>query len=517
MPASLAKAVPPHLRAPSSSDEPLTSITNVKVEGSVSIIGEYNVRGRAPVKHRPQDSTPDGPEHFLPEVVVSNSTAAATESALSSAAGDVTNDTESIEKENSLLPPHRRVGKSPASSVTHHPYGEEEISMPEGKDELTSPVLTDDNQLETTHDQEASALPSADNLANATEIPGEKPVVATQPSAAPLASTGQAILLILGAIEVTGYLEAEGVAILHELRDKIIEQGTGALPTADSSDFHAAGNGQERDLLNPTEPIPDQATMSQSDSQSDEYFQKFPDLVAPVVEATANLPKLPARKYNKPSKYTIEEMLKIKSKVTKAEEEDDDDDREEQVYFSSWGNQEKRDAPGKSLRPSAWAHANLTTAARVRTVKITSLPANATTSFVTSLVFGGAIEYINLNSTKSASGDLTATVRFMKAEDCISYYDKTSNGVVYKKDAQNREVACFVKLAKDVDVVGGLLGNWVEQGVTRCVRAVGVDKDWSTEALKKMGERKSRKLEGIADTINPAGVRILTDLAHSAG
>ena len=119
------------------------------------------------------------------------------------------------------------------------------------------------------------------------------------------------------------------------------------------------------------------------------------------------------------------------------------------------------------------------------------------------------MEFITVNTTESASGELTGTVRFMKADDCLAYYDTTSNGVVYKKDAQGREGACFVKLAKEVDVVGGLLSNWIEYGVTRCVRAVGVDKDLSTEAIKKMGESKSRKLEGISDIINPGGVRIL--------
>lgn len=79
---------------------------------------------------------------------------------------------------------------------------------------------------------------------------------------------------------------------------------------------------------------------------------------------------------------------------------------------------------------------------------------------------------------------------------------------MYKEDVQNRELVAFVELAKDVDVVGGMLQHWIDNGVTRCVRVVGVDEEWSTDALKKIAERKDRKLEGISDSKNPGGVRI---------
>lgn len=108
--------------------------------------------------------------------------------------------------------------------------------------------------------------------------------------------------------------------------------------------------------------------------------------------------------------------------------------------------------------------------------------------------------------TTSAAGDLTATVRFVDADQCNQYFEATANGVVYKKDSQNREEVLYVDIAKDVDVVGGLLRTWIDTGVTRCVRAVGVDKDWGAAALIKLAEGKGRKLEGISDSINPDGV-----------
>lgn len=97
----------------------------------------------------------------------------------------------------------------------------------------------------------------------------------------------------------------------------------------------------------------------------------------------------------------------------------------------------------------------------------------------------------------------------MKADDCMAYYDKTSNGVVYKTDDNGQEKASYVYLRKDVDVVGGLLNAWIEQGVTRCVRAVGVEEDWSIDGLKKLAEKKGRKLEGISVSKNPGSVSIL--------
>ena len=139
-------------------------------------------------------------------------------------------------------------------------------------------------------------------------------------------------------------------------------------------------------------------------------------------------------------------------------------------------------------------------AAQIRTVIVKDLPRNATPSFVASVVYGGPIEWIFMRS------DSSATVRFMDAKDCQNYYDDTSNGVVYGKDAQGRELVCFVELGKDVDVIGGLLRGWIDTGVTRCVKAVGVEEEFGIEALRKMGERKGRRVESLEDGKTPGGV-----------
>lgn len=69
-------------------------------------------------------------------------------------------------------------------------------------------------------------------------------------------------------------------------------------------------------------------------------------------------------------------------------------------------------------------------------------------------------------------------------------------------------MVAFVELARDVDVIGGMLQQWIDGGVTRCVRAVGVDEEWDAVRLKKMAEEKGRKLEGISDGKNAGGVSL---------
>ena len=102
----------------------------------------------------------------------------------------------------------------------------------------------------------------------------------------------------------------------------------------------------------------------------------------------------------------------------------------------------------------------------------------------------------------------SAAVRFLDAADCNKFYGDAANGIVYGKDIQNREQFVLVELAKDVDVIGGLLRGWIDAGVTRCVRAVGVDEDWSMDALVKIGENKNRKIESIQDGKTPGGVSV---------
>ena len=139
-------------------------------------------------------------------------------------------------------------------------------------------------------------------------------------------------------------------------------------------------------------------------------------------------------------------------------------------------------------------------AACVRTVIIASLPSDATETFVTSLVFGGPLEKIDVQpSLSAASESSTAYIRFLDLSHCQKFYDATSNGLVYGHDSAGEERIAWVTLSSDVDVVGGLLSQWIIAGFTRCVRAVPVDDSITTDQLRKIAERKARKVEAVED------------------
>ena len=94
----------------------------------------------------------------------------------------------------------------------------------------------------------------------------------------------------------------------------------------------------------------------------------------------------------------------------------------------------------------------------------------------------------------------------MNAKDCKRFYEETANGLVYKQDVRGRELVLFVELAKDVDVVGGLLQGWIDTGITRCVCAVGVESKWNSDGLRQIAERKKRRVEKIVDGLTASGV-----------
>ena len=199
---------------------------------------------------------------------------------------------------------------------------------------------------------------------------------------------------------------------------------------------------------------------------------------------------------------------------TLAAGKENEKDREHKAYFETWGKREVREGPGKHRSHCIYGYSDRrlirVPAAQVRRILITDLPSNATPSFVASLVYGGSIEDIQLRS--SPSGIVSAFVLFVHAKDCENYYEKTANGIVYDTGTNNRETVAFVDKAKDVDVVGGMLRAWIEQGVTRCVRAVGVPKDVSTGRIRKIAEEKGRRLEDIDIDVNARGVSPCCDV-----
>lgn len=145
------------------------------------------------------------------------------------------------------------------------------------------------------------------------------------------------------------------------------------------------------------------------------------------------------------------------------------------------------------------ADADIIIAAEIRKVIIKNLPSNATPSFVTSIVSGGALERIDVKGS-------TAHVLFLHAKDCQKFYDATANGLVYNFESENR--IARVEKATDVDVVSGQTRTFIELGFTRCVRATGIGSDFTVAKLREKAAYKNRNVENVILGINESGVRM---------
>lgn len=117
---------------------------------------------------------------------------------------------------------------------------------------------------------------------------------------------------------------------------------------------------------------------------------------------------------------------------------------------------------------------------------------DADPSFIASLVWGGMIDEIIIK-TKSAE------VIFASAEDCDKYYDIGRKGIPYKRKGSDKVQFAFVDKGPDVNVVGGLLQTYLDQGFTRCVRVTNVPDEFTKPQLQVKAGLKGRRLEGIED------------------
>jgi len=109
---------------------------------------------------------------------------------------------------------------------------------------------------------------------------------------------------------------------------------------------------------------------------------------------------------------------------------------------------------------------------------------------VSTLVWGGDIEHIEY-----VDGNSSAKVRFVDAEACQNYFDKTANGISYPPRAATGK-AVWVELATEVEPLSGNLLDAIERReATRCVRAIGVDAEWSIDALTRLAEGAKRDVK----------------------
>lgn len=119
---------------------------------------------------------------------------------------------------------------------------------------------------------------------------------------------------------------------------------------------------------------------------------------------------------------------------------------------------------------------------------------------------GGPLEQIRCLDSK-------AEVTFLDAADAEKFFDATPNGILFRKDTSGSRYA-EVKWVDEVTPISSLVKQYLENGATRCVRAIGVDEDWSVEGLKALAGGKSnrsglpmRRVESVETGVNDRNVR----------
>ncbi|KAL8785299.1 MAG: hypothetical protein Q9213_003444 [Squamulea squamosa] len=186
------------------------------------------------------------------------------------------------------------------------------------------------------------------------------------------------------------------------------------------------------------------------------------------------------------------------------------EDLAESLYFKAWPKQakieERATRTGKLFSHGYLKSSviDLSTAARVRKIMLTGIPTGATPTLVASFVFGGPLERIHV-------GDSSAFVTFLRGEDAAKYYEATGNGLDYEKDGVKHVI--MTDMTSEVNPVSGILREYIEKEFTRCVRAIGVDREWTTMALHETAARKGRKVERIFDGLNASNASTLESTA----
>ncbi|KAH7374333.1 hypothetical protein BKA66DRAFT_422782 [Pyrenochaeta sp. MPI-SDFR-AT-0127] len=136
--------------------------------------------------------------------------------------------------------------------------------------------------------------------------------------------------------------------------------------------------------------------------------------------------------------------------------------------MKAWPTQEKRD-----------------NAASYRTCILKGVKGVASINQLQALVWGGRLEAICMPET----GADFAVVKFLTAEACQKYFEDTENGI---EIAGDKKAVVFVERTAAPKSVNDVIRNCIEGNASRCVRAVGVDEDWSDLALMTIARGKSQ-------------------------
>ncbi|KAF2420317.1 hypothetical protein EJ08DRAFT_29953 [Tothia fuscella] len=143
-----------------------------------------------------------------------------------------------------------------------------------------------------------------------------------------------------------------------------------------------------------------------------------------------------------------------------------------------------------------------TEASQVRRVKLSGFPPTATLSNVQSVVWGG-----NIQELQYQPGAPIAIALFVKAEDCQKYYAATANGIPYPSDPSK-----YITVEQlEPEPAHGMVKDYVEKDITRCIRVYDIDAEWGKAALTRHAQGSGstkRALERVVNGQNGKGRRI---------
>ena len=198
----------------------------------------------------------------------------------------------------------------------------------------------------------------------------------------------------------------------------------------------------------------------------------------------------------------------------------EDENLEKAVYFKAWGKPTDRGGIGNEvLYPSVFGYLlTVVAVAQKRKVIIYGTPVwpvSPKPSFIAKLVFGGPLEEIRCL-------EHGAEVTFLSGADAQKFYEATGNGILFRDDNTGKHYA-EVKLAEDVTPMSSLVQQHVDNGVTRCLLAIGVEEGLSSKDLEAMAGGKStqqgnpvRRVESIETGINARNVRLASLISGHA-
>jgi hypothetical protein len=102
-----------------------------------------------------------------------------------------------------------------------------------------------------------------------------------------------------------------------------------------------------------------------------------------------------------------------------------------------------------------------------------------------------------------------AVVRFLTPEGCDKYLSATENGIVLEG---NTKTVIIVDKQPGPTSINDLMRNCTDNDVSRCVRALDVEPDWSDLMLMKLARGKGaskREVDCIKQGQNARGVSSL--------